>query len=759
MILKKLSLLVTFSFLILQLSLLSQNSIIRGFVYDKSNGEPIPYSSIYVISEGIGVVTDDNGYFVLTKLKEGSHRLKISYMGYDSLVVEVSLKKGEVANEKFYLERTSVEIEGVEITAQRQILKTETYVSVQRVSPKQISQLPSIGGIPDLAQYLQVLPGVIFTGDQGGQLYIRGGTPIQNKVLLDGLIVYNPFHSIGLFSVFDTDILKSADVYSAGFGSEYGGRISSVMDIRTRDGNRNRFTGKIDIGTFGSKMLLEGPFKNKTKNRKEHYASYLLSVKASYLEQSSKILYRYANEQGLPYNYLDGYSKISIQTNNGSRINLFGFSFNDGVNYPDIARYNWNSWGAGANFMVLPSVANMIMEGVIAYSDYKIGLNESVSPDRSSHVNGYNFNMNFTYLLGQNSFKYGIEFIGTWVDYEFTNFYGTDCGQKSFNSELGLYFKYKWIIKRFIVEPSLRMHYYASQSYFSPEPRLAFKYNLSDHFRLKFAGGLYTQNLMGATSDRDVVNLFYGMLTVPEVFSSQINERKVKNSLQKSQHLVIGTEFDIYKYFSFNIETYFKNFSHLTNVNRYQIFETDDEFILETGKAYGGDISVKFDYKKLNVYAVYSLNWVIRDDGIIIYRTHFDRRHNINITTSYTFGKKDVWQLDMRWNFGTGFPFTKTKGFYPRLETLTDIDGNYYNNNENMGIILDDINGGELPDYHRLDISMKRRFYVSERVKMELIFGLTNAYNYYNIFYVHRVTNEKIYQLPILWSLSYNVIF
>ena len=101
-------------------------------------------------------------------------------------------------------------------------------------------QIPTVGGQADLAQYLQVLPGVIFTGDQGGQLYIRGGSPIQNKVLLDGMIVYNPFHSIGLFSVFDTDLMRNADVYTGGFNADFGGRISSVMDITTRDGNKKR---------------------------------------------------------------------------------------------------------------------------------------------------------------------------------------------------------------------------------------------------------------------------------------------------------------------------------------------------------------------------------------------------------------------------------------------------------------------------------------------------------------------------------------
>jgi len=705
------------------------------------------------MNEQNGVITDNNGYFALTKLKPGEYRLKITYMGYDSLVKSYTIKTGTVISEKLYLEPRVIQIEGVQIIAQKEVQKTETYVSVQRVSPKQISQLPSIGGIPDIAQYLQILPGVVFTGDQGGQLYIRGGTPIQNKVLLDGLVVYNPFHSIGLFSVFDTDIIKSADVYSAGFGAEYGGRISSILDIKTRDGNRRKLAGKVDINTFGAKMVLEGPI---VKNSNENSLSFLLSLKGSYLEQTSKWFYKYANDNGLPYNFFDGYGKISLQTTNGSRVNFFGFSFNDAVNYPDIASYKWNSWGAGANFLLLPSMSNMLLDGTFAFSDYKIGLSESTSPLRSSHINGYSFNLNFTYLFGINSLKYGVEFLGSWLDYDFTNPYGTDCGQESFNSEFAFFFKYKWIVKKFIFEPSVRLHYYASQSAISPEPRLAVKYNITENIRLKFAAGLYSQNIISASSDQDVVNLFYGFLTVPEYFPDSIT---IRNSLQKGQHIVLGCEFDFLKYFSVNAEVYFKNFSQLANINRYQMFESDDEFIIETGKAYGADVTVKFDYKKLNVYFVYGLNYVNRDDGTIVYRTHFDRRHNINVTASYAFGKNDLWQIDARWNYGSGFPFTKTKGLYPKNEPTTSINNDNTSGNEVLGIIYDEINGGQLPDYHRLDLNFKRKFILNPRSMMELNAGVTNAYNYFNIFYVNRKTNEKIYQLPLMWSLSCNINF
>ena len=137
----------------------------------------------------------------------------------------------------------------VEVTAMHSEDTLETKTSVIKLTAKQVSSLPSIG-MPDIAQYIQVLPGVIFTGDQGGQLYIRGGSPVQNKMILDGITVYNPFHSIGLFSVIETELIRNADIYTGGFNAEYGDRISSIMDINFRDGNARKFSGMVGLSTL-----------------------------------------------------------------------------------------------------------------------------------------------------------------------------------------------------------------------------------------------------------------------------------------------------------------------------------------------------------------------------------------------------------------------------------------------------------------------------------------------------------------------------
>ena len=223
----------------------AQTADLRGFIYDEETGEPIIFCNVILEGTNTGAPTDVNGFFSITNIPIGNYTVHISYIGYDTLRENISLKAKQILTKKFEISESSVKLQTVHISADKQAMKSDVKVSVTKVTPKDIELIPAIGGEPDLAQYLQVLPGVIFTGDQGGQLYIRGGSPIQNKVLLDGMIVYNPFHSIGLFSVFDTDLLRNADIYTGGFGAQYGGRISSIMDITTRDGNKNRFGGKV----------------------------------------------------------------------------------------------------------------------------------------------------------------------------------------------------------------------------------------------------------------------------------------------------------------------------------------------------------------------------------------------------------------------------------------------------------------------------------------------------------------------------------
>jgi hypothetical protein len=749
---------------------LAQLGTIRGFIYEKESGEPVLFTNVYLYRTTYGATTDVNGYFSITRIPDGDYKLVITYLGFDTLTEDIKISGTNVISKKYYLTKATYALEGIDVTAEFAEQRTEIRASVVTVTPKQIKQIPSLGGQADLAQYLQVLPGVVFTGDQGGQLYIRGGSPIQNKVQLDGMVIYNPFHSIGLFSVFETDILRSADIYSGGFGAQMGGRISSVMDLTTRDGNKKRIAGKVGVTTFGSKVLLEGPIA-KQKNDNGSSSSFLVSYKNSYLEQSSKIFYSYIDEAGLPFNYNDLYGKVSLNGANGSKINFFGFGYNDNATYKAVSQYAWDAVGGGTNFVVIPGASPVLLEGNFAYSSYKIALDETNMPSRTSSINGFNGGFNITYFIGKDELKYGFEMLGYATDFKYINSANRTISQTQFTSEIAPYITYRLTRNKWLVEPGFRLQYYASLSNTSLEPRLAVKYLANEKLRFKFAGGFYSQNLIAANSDRDVVNLFYGFLSGSDEIQDEFDGEPLKHKLQKSQHIVLGVEIEPARHVIVNIEAYYKNFSQLTNINRNKMFDDEPpyndvtspsykpeylrkDFIVETGDAEGVDFSLKYDYKKLYIWAVYSLAWVHKYDEIEHYVPHYDRRHNVNLLTTYKFGKLDVWEVNVRWNYGSGFPFTQTQGFY---ESLTFPNGNgsdIITENGELSVIYGPYNAGRLSSYSRLDAGITRRIYLSETSNLEVNFTLTNVYNRSNIFYVDRITNERVYQLPFMYSFG-----
>ena len=772
----KIRTLIVFTFLLLfSITAYSQDNNVKGFVYEKATGEPMMFCNVYLKGTTYGASTDINGFFNITKIPDGDYLILVTNLGYDTISEKLSLRNNQVINKKYYLEESSVVLSAVNITADKIEARTETKTSVVNVTPKVITRIPTMGGQADLAQYLQVIPGVIFTGDQGGQLYIRGGSPIQNKVLLDGMVVYNPFHSIGLFSVFDTDIIRNAEIYTGGFGAEYGGRISSVMDITTRDGNKKRLAGKVGASTFGAKITLEGPLK-KAKNPDDMTASFIISAKNSYLDKTSQSVYKpILNGNELPYTYNDIYGKISINSTNGSKINFFGFNFTDDVmNYKSISNFGWDSYGGGVNFVVIPGKSPTMIEGNVAYSDYEARLEEANNPNRNSSINGFNAGFAFTYFLGKNTLKYGIEMLGFKTVFDYFKSNGIHISQVDNTTELGAYVKYKAQFDKLILEPSFRLQAYASLSEVSPEPRLAIKYNVTDWFRVKAAGGFYSQNLVAANSDRDVVNLFYGFLSGQANMPSKFDGKEVTTKLQKAIHYIVGTEFDLVNNLTLNVEGYYKDFRQLTSMNRNQKYSDNDaplgtpellrkDFMIEKGRAYGLDVSLKYENMRWYLWGAYSLGYVNKDyedvDKVLhTYRTHYDRRHNMNLMATYTAGSKHQWEISARWNFGTGFPFTKVSAFYEKLP-YDNIYFDPYTESGYLGIIYDELNTGQLPTYHRLDIDVKRKFYFTENVILEADFSVTNVYDRQNIFYIDIVSTEFIYQLPLMPSVGLTLSF
>lgn len=746
----------TICFVLFSVFCWAQSASIRGNVYDSDTGEPIIFGSVFIQGTAKGTVTDDNGFFVFSNLEAGNYNLIFKYLGYDSLDVAVSLKDGQIFYDKHFLSPSGLQLQTVNVSGRKEVAKNEVTISKLSVSSEEIKLLPATGGEPDIAQYLPVLPGVIFTGDQGGQLYIRGGTPIQNKILMDGMTIYNPFHSIGFFSVFETEAVRNIDVYTAGFGSEYGSRTSAIVDITTRDGNANRLSGLASISPFQGKILLEGPLLKLDKETGRS-VSFLVTGKRSIIQETSKTLYEYASDSlGLPFEHQDIYSKLSFNGGNGSQLDVFGFNFTDDVNFTDIAQIDWQSSGGGLNFSLIPRANNMVVNGKFNFSGYDISIDEGDNNVRSSAINSFEIGLNFNSFGKNREINYGFELAGINTDFEFVNFSGVDFQSKQNTNEIGAFINYRQVIGGLVIEPGLRFQYYNAQGVSRAEPRLGIKYNITDNLRIKAGGGFYSQNLLSTSNDRDVVNLFYGILTGPEeeLFEPGTNNT-LSNNLQLSKHAVVGLEIDLGSYTTLNIEPYIKDFSQIINLNRNKRSPDESDYITETGDAKGIDFSVKYDRGNVYLWATYSYGIVERDNGEQTYYTNFDRRHNANVLLSYSYGLKDQWEASARWNLGSGFPFTLTQGFYGGYQFDQGVNSDVETGNPDLGIIYDEkINAGRLPYYHRLDLTLKRKFRFSKYTSLDVIASVTNAYDRNNIFFFDRVEYERVDQLPIIPSLG-----
>ncbi len=765
----------------------AQDFSIRGVLYNSENGEALAGEKVRLLrtdsTAAGGSYTDDDGLFNIAKVPQGDYIIQIIAFGFKPLELNITVDQA-AGNKDFTFELLKdsdvKNLDDVRVSAAQRQKSREVLIGVVQLDQKGLERIPSTGGENDIVAAFSVTPGVVTTGDQGGQLYVRGGTPIQNKILLDGMTIYTPFHSIGFFSIFETELVKSADIYTGGFDAQYGGRISSIMDITYRDGNNKSFSGKASASPFMAKLVLEGPL-GKTKG--PGGISYVLSAKQSLIDKSSKVLYPNINRDeetgevaGMPFAFTDLYGKLTFKGDGRSKVSAFGFHNRDQVNY-DIANINWTQSGGGMNFLMVPSSAKVFIKGHLNGSNFKTVFNEAISAsdtvERYSSVGGFDLGFDFTYFLNKNGeINYGFNFGGFTTDFSTYNEANRKIELNNFSTEIGAYFNYRYVSTRWVIQPSIRFQMYATYSEISPEPRLGIKFNASEKLRFKASGGRYSQNFTSASSDRDVVNLFNGILSAPTNVQSKFvtqfqNEKSPQNGLQYAWHAIGGFEYDLSDQWSINVEAYYKYFSQLSNINQNKLYDDNDiqfnqiddvykkDFILENGESFGADLLLKYSADRLFLWGVYSYGNSTRWDGFEFYRPVFDRRHNINLVGTYLIGKKKDLEASVRWNLGSGLPFTPTIGFFEEQNFQDGVTTNYVTNNPDyVATNLGAFNSERLPYYHRLDVTVKKRFEFKNSTTCEIIASVTNLYNRKNIFYVNRITGKQIYQFPILPSLG-----
>ena len=255
---------------------------LRGFITDRADGQPLPGANVAVQNLDAaqqpirGAVSDKDGFYQVNQLVPGRYSVRISFVGYTAYTDTLTLGLDTFVTLSVELAPAEETLDEVVVQAEGGATKVEA--GLQTVRPKDLERIPTPDASGDLATYLQSLPGVVSLGDRGGQLFIRGGTPSQNLVLLDGLLIYQPFHIIGFFSAFPQDFVSYVDVYAGGYSARYNGRISSVIDVSTREGNKQFFEGAGSVSPFLSSVRVEGPLRKGT-------LSMLASMRRSVVER------------------------------------------------------------------------------------------------------------------------------------------------------------------------------------------------------------------------------------------------------------------------------------------------------------------------------------------------------------------------------------------------------------------------------------------------------------------------------------------
>ena len=273
--------LLRYSLIVLACSLQAQvTSNINGFVRDDSNGEPLGYANVFIKETGMGAASAMDGYFVISNVPVGKYEIAVSIIGYEMVIEEVEIISGQNIRLDFRLQRTVIEGQTVDVFGEAQKMPQLVAPSRITLDLRTIETAPAFIE-PDLFRTVQMLPGVQTLNDFSSALYVRGSTPDQNLIMLDGITVYNPYHLGGIFSTFNTDAIKEADFHAGGFPARYGGRMGAILNVVNREGNTEKFQGNANISIISSKGLLEGPLP-KFKGMK---GSWMLAGRRTYFDQ------------------------------------------------------------------------------------------------------------------------------------------------------------------------------------------------------------------------------------------------------------------------------------------------------------------------------------------------------------------------------------------------------------------------------------------------------------------------------------------
>lgn len=780
----------TFSCLLLIIltpSIAQERYTISGYVKDNSNGEELIGANIFIKELGNGTVTNHYGFYSLT-LPAGTYNLIFSYVGYQNLPQEIELDSNIELNHELLTDATLLQDIVIIGEEDEDVNVQSTRMSVNKLNIEQIKKLPSLFGEPDIIKNVQMQPGVVSVGEGTSGYFVRGGTPDQNLILIDEAPIFDPSHFFGLFSVFNADVIKDSDLYKGGIPARYGGRLSSILDIRTKDGNNKRFSGSGGLGLLASRLMLEGPIK-------KDESSFLVSGRRSYID-----LFLKGNEDVSKVFFYDMNAKVNWKVNNKNRFFLSTYFGRDVQQFNDDGAFKWGNKTATLRWNHLFS-ERIFSNTSLIFSRFDYGLevfDEIEGLEWTAGITQVSFKEDFSYFINpENELTFGYEgtyrrfspgkivpnsdnsiFKPTELDKNAAFEHALYIGNKqSITPQLSFEYGLRYSIFQnvgpstvYIYEDpqdNININRIDSIKYGSLETIKTFQ-NLEPRFSARYL--LNNTSSLKASYNRMVQNvhlLSNSVVSLP--FNTWAPSRPYIDP-QKSDQYAFGYFRNLQNNkYELSAEVYYKSLFDITafadNTNVFFNEDLDVEFRRGEGKAYGLELYGRKNEGSLTGFVSYTLSKAeSKIPGINLGKTFaasHDRRHNLSVNASYEINNRI--SLGSNFVYGTGRPFTLPVGRYE----IEDYNLNYYTGR----------NEYQLPDFHRLDLSINIRpkKNIGKKYETNWTIAVYNAYNRKNPFtiYTRKRQNKDgdvigdgselearlVYLFPILPSVTYNIRF
>lgn len=788
----------------------AQKYTVSGSVTDQSNGETLIGATVIDMRSGKGTITNEHGRYSIT-LQGDTIVLRISFVGCQTQFDTLVLTCNTLAN---YQLLSSVTLSEVVISSEKPTDFRSSRMSAVEVPVEQLKAVPVLFGEADIIKAIQLLPGVQSGSEGSSGMHVRGGGPDENLYLLDGVPLYNVNHLGGFFSAFNADAVKNVTLYKGSFPARFGGRLSSVLDVSTNNGNDKQLHGNFSIGFISAKLNLEGPIvKEKTTfhlSARRTYADFLLQPLVAKLavDENGK------TKMSAGYYFYDLNGKLTHKFSDKSR--LYG-SFYYGSDYvygkvrtlTSLQEDQYlgfdNKWGnlVGAlrwNYVIGPKLFMNVMGSYTQYDNRIIGNIEKVAylssgeqlstmeGDYSSGIKDVAARVDFDYAPDPNhSIKFGTHFTRHWfqpevvsakIDYydqiQMNEAWQMDTSMQGAvvpANELSIFVEDDWSVSEMIkVNYGLHFGAYKVQHSFYPslQPRVSGRILLSDNLSLK-AGYAYMSQYMHLLSTTNVS--MSTDLWVP------VTDRVPP---MKSHQVAAGLFYDWVGVADLSVEAYYKSMSNLIEYKDGASFfgmsvGWEDLVVLGDGESYGVELLVQKNFGKLTGWIGYTLSktmHLFNRPGMVLnqgnpFPAKYDRRHDLSIVMSYKFNDKV--DVSATWVFSTGNAATLSMQRYSEaFENPEDYDNPDLNGNGGSLSVFSGRNNFRMPNYHRLDVSANfhKKF---KRCHRTVNISCYNTYNRKNPYIIYE-SNQHSYAgygsalvqlsiFPILPSVAYTLYF